>query len=233
MPREYSTSVAERLKISPSGVKEVIRLFADGATVPFIARYRKEATGSLDEVQILAIRTLVNSLKELDARRTSIITALEKNNQLSAELLSRLSSSDSLAELEDLYLPYRPKRKTRAAIAKERGLLPLAEQLFKQAGAPVSIETYLCAGKRDSHSCRRPGGSPSILLPKWSVKTPRRERSCALFSNHRGLVRSTVVAKNRDRGTQVQGLFRPPGAGAAPCRPPFSLPCAGVKHSAC
>ncbi len=206
MPREYSTSVAERLKISPSGVKEVIRLFADGATVPFIARYRKEATGSLDEVQILAIRTLANSLKELDARRTSIITALEKNNQLSAELLSRLNSSDSLAELEDLYLPYRPKRKTRAAIAKERGLLSLAEQLFRQAGAPVSIETYLCAENEIHTPADALAGARDIIAEMVSEDAEARAKLRALFKSQ-GIVRSTVVAKNRDKALKFRDYF--------------------------
>ena len=206
MQREYSTSVAERLQISSSGVKEVLRLFAGGATVPFIARYRKEVTGSLDEVQILAIRTLTDRLKEVDARRASIISALEKNNQLSAQLLSRLTKSDSLAELEDLYLPYRPKRKTRAAIARERGLLPLAEQLFRQTNAPLLIETYL----GEENEVRTPAdalaGARDIIAEMISEDAEARTKLRALFKSQ-GIVRSTVVTKNRDKALKFRDYF--------------------------
>ena len=206
MQRDYSTSVAERLKISPPGVREVLRLFADGATVPFIARYRKEVTGSLDEVQILAIRTLADRLKEVDARRTSIVSALEKNNQLSAELLSRLNKSDSLAEIEDLYLPYRPKRKTRAAIARQRGLLPLAEQLFRQTDAPVSIETYLCEQYEIHTPADALAGARDIIAEMISEDAETRAKLRTLFKS-RGIVRSTVVAKNSDKALKFRDYF--------------------------
>ena len=112
----------------------MVRLLGDGATVPFIARYRKEATGGLDEVQIRAIADRHEYLVELDARRRSVEGELEKQGKLTPELLSRLRAAKTKAELEDLYLPYKPKRRTRGVIAIERGLTPLAELMWSDAG---------------------------------------------------------------------------------------------------
>ncbi len=206
MLRDYSTSVADRLKIIPSRVREVIRLFDDGATVPFIARYRKEVTGSLDEVEILAIRTLTERLKEVDSRRASIISALEKNNLLSDELVSRLNKSESLPELEDLYLPYRPKRKTRAAIAKERGLFLLAEQIFRQPNAPVSTEPYLCKDKEVHTPEEALAGARDIIAEMINEDPQTRSALRALFKS-RGIVRSTVVAKNKEKALKFKDYF--------------------------
>ena len=106
------------------------RLFAEGATVPFIARYRKEATGSLDEVAITTIRDRLLSLAELDQRREAILKSLEERNLLTDELKAAIAGAETLTALEDIYLPYRPKRRTRATIAREKGLEPLADLLF-------------------------------------------------------------------------------------------------------
>ncbi len=206
MLRDYSTSVADRLKISPFGVREVIRLFDDGATVPFIARYRKEVTGSLDEVEILAIRTLTERLKEVDSRRTSIISALQKNNLLSDELLNRLNKSESLPELEDLYLPYRQKRKTRAAIAKERGLLPLAEQILRQPKTSISTEPYLCRDKEVNSPEEALAGARDIIAEIISEDPQTRSALRALFKSQ-GIVRSTVVAKNKEKALKFKDYF--------------------------
>jgi len=134
MQRDYAVSVGHQLSINSSSVKEVNRLLDDGATIPFIARYRKEVTGSLDEVAILAIKNLTDKLAEVDTRREAIITSLEKNSLLSDELLSKLNNAESLCVLEDLYLPHRPKRRTRAAIARERGSSPLPSYYSSRTG---------------------------------------------------------------------------------------------------
>ena len=106
-------------------------MLSDGATVPFIARYRKEATGLLDEVAIAAIRDRLEQLVALDKRRVSIVGSLQERDLLCDELSARLNAAKSLSELEDIYLPYRPKRRTRASIAREKGLEPLAQKLLK------------------------------------------------------------------------------------------------------
>ncbi len=127
--------LAEELTLAPASVAAVVRLMAEGGTVPFIARYRKEATGGLDEVQIRAIGERFEYVTELEARRTSVIDEIKKQGKLTPELLGRLQSVKTKSELEDLYLPYKPKRRTKAVIAMERGLGPLAELMWNQAGA--------------------------------------------------------------------------------------------------
>ena len=118
--------------MQPRQVAATAKLFAEGATVPFIARYRKEATESLDEVAVTSIRERLLSLAELDQRRDAILKSLVERNLLTDELKSAIANSETLTALEDIYQPYRPKLRTRATIAKERGLEPLADILFSQ-----------------------------------------------------------------------------------------------------
>ncbi|MGL4368887.1 MAG: Tex-like N-terminal domain-containing protein, partial [Spirochaetota bacterium] len=122
--------VSKELSIRPQQVKAVADLLAEGATVPFIARYRKEATGELDEVAVIAIRDRLEQLCELDARRETIIASLKEQDKLTPELEKAVMEAATMSKLEDIYLPYRPKRRTRGMIAKEKGLEPLAEAIF-------------------------------------------------------------------------------------------------------
>ncbi|MBN2804681.1 MAG: RNA-binding transcriptional accessory protein [Deltaproteobacteria bacterium] len=124
--------ISEELKIPFNGVKAVVDLLEDGNTVPFIARYRKEATGSLDEVQIRAIEERNIYLVELHKRKEAILESINEQGKLTDELKKAILQAETKSLLEDLYLPYKPKRRTRATIAKERGLLPLAEKILEQ-----------------------------------------------------------------------------------------------------
>ena len=126
----YATIIANRLELNQRQVEKTIELLEQGATVPFIARYRKEATGSLNEVQIAAIRDLLLKLKELDKRREAILQSIEEQGKLTPELRRSLEAAETMTDLEDLYLPYRPKRRTRATIAIEKGLEPLADAIM-------------------------------------------------------------------------------------------------------
>jgi protein Tex len=126
-------SVSKDLGLPPHAVKAVVALLTEGATVPFIARYRKEATGGLDEVAIRNIDERRTYVLELEARRASVLAEIKSQGKLSAGLEGRIRAAATKAELEDLYLPYKPKRRTRAVIAKERGLEPLSELLWAQA----------------------------------------------------------------------------------------------------
>ena len=129
---EHVVKIAQELKLAPVQVKTVAGLFAEGATIPFVARYRKEATGSLDEVALTGIRDRLDQLAELDKRREAILKSLEERNLLTDELKAQVMAADAMPVLEDIYLPYRPKRRTRATIAREKGLEPLAQELLKQ-----------------------------------------------------------------------------------------------------
>src|SRR6478752_3972552 len=125
--------LATELNLPRASVSAVVQLLSESATVPFIARYRKEATGGLDEVQIRNIEERRTYLVEMEARRKSIVSEIRGQGKLTPELEKKLLSAATKAELEDLYLPFKPKRRTRAVIAKERGLEPLAELLWAQA----------------------------------------------------------------------------------------------------
>jgi uncharacterized protein len=132
MDEEHVTMIARELGLEPRQVAATVRLLQEGASIPFIARYRKEATGSLDEVLVATIRDRLRQLRELDTRRASILNSLHERDLLSDELRAQILAAESLAVLEDLYLPHRPKRRTRALVARERGLEPLAAELFAQ-----------------------------------------------------------------------------------------------------
>ncbi len=126
------TLVARKLGLHEWQVENTIRLMDDGATIPFISRYRKEMTGSLDEVQLMHIKEEYVRLKELDARRESVIKSIEEQEKMTPELQNKIESALTMAELEDIYLPFRPKRRTRATIAREKGLEPLASIIMEQ-----------------------------------------------------------------------------------------------------
>ena len=132
MDQKHVVKIAEELKLTPKQVLATASLIGEGATVPFIARYRKEATGSLDELAITTIRDRLQQLRELDKRRESILKSLDERELLTEKLRENILAAQTLAVLEDIYLPYRPKRRTRAMVAKEKGLEPLAFKLFSQ-----------------------------------------------------------------------------------------------------
>lgn len=124
--------IAKRLGLHEWQVENTIRLLDDGATIPFISRYRKEMTGSLDEVKLLHIKDEYTRLKDLDSRRESVIKSIVEQDKMTPQLQEKIESAVTMAELEDLYLPYRPKRRTRATIAREKGLEPLARLIMEQ-----------------------------------------------------------------------------------------------------
>jgi len=135
----HDKTIASELRITSQQVTATVELLDDGATVPFLARYRKEKTGGLDEVIITSIRDRVAQLRELDKRRTAILASLEEQGHLTDELHGQIEAASTMTDLEDLYLPYRPKRRTRATIAKEKGLEPLAHALWAQ-DAQLNVE---------------------------------------------------------------------------------------------
>ncbi len=144
----YNALIAKDISVRQDQVQSVIELLDDGNTIPFISRYRKEKTGSLDEEQIRNISELIDKYRALDDRRTAIISSIEKQEKMTDELRASIDAAMNLNDLEDLYLPYKPKRRTRAMIAKENGLQPLADYILGQAYQPSDpIKTaaeYIC-----------------------------------------------------------------------------------------
>jgi protein Tex len=139
MNQQHILQAAEEMAIQVFQVEGTANLIAEGATVPFIARYRKEMTGSLDEVVITSIRDRLNQLEELDTRKSAILKSLEQHGHITDELKEKVFTASTLAVLEDIYLPYRPKRRTRGTIAREKGLEPLALQILEQKGIDPAI----------------------------------------------------------------------------------------------
>ena len=145
----YAEHIAPALGLRTNQVAATIALLDDKATIPFIARYRKEKTGSLDEVQIAAIADQYARLIELEARKQTILTTIEQQGQLTPELKQQIDECWSATELEDIYLPYKPHKKTRADIAREKGLQPLADRIRKQYPEPIKASDDELQGARD------------------------------------------------------------------------------------
>src|SRR6201999_1577382 len=140
LPSEILLHIAQTLNLPVRGLVAVIELLDDGGTVPFIARYRKEATGNLDEVQIRDIEEKLAYFRELAERRAIVLSSITEQGKLNDELKAKIEATLDKSELEDLYLPYRPKRRTKATMAREKGLEPLAQYLWAQQPAEVSLD---------------------------------------------------------------------------------------------
>src|SRR5882724_2038793 len=141
--KALSTSVllhiSKLLNVPLKGMLAVIGLLDEGATVPFIARYRKEATGNLDEVQIRDVQEKLEYFRELEDRRETVLQSIQEQGKLTAELKAKIEATLEKTELEDLYLPYKPKRRTKASIARDRGLEPLAQFLWDQQPGQIGL----------------------------------------------------------------------------------------------
>jgi uncharacterized protein len=201
--------VAGELGLKVFGVEAVAKLLAGDATVPFIARYRKEVTGSLDEVAVMAIRDRLVQLKELDTRRLAIEKSLGELGKLSDELKVKLAAAGTMAELEDIYLPYRPKRRTRATMAKEKGLEPLAEVLLEQRvevepmveGAKFVDEEKGVATVEDAIA-----GARDIIAERISEEAEIRSRMRELFMT-RGEFVTKVMKGKEEEGAKYENYF--------------------------
>ncbi|MFO7323834.1 MAG: Tex-like N-terminal domain-containing protein, partial [Chloroflexota bacterium] len=143
--RQYDLRIARQLNLQPEQVGAAISLLDSGNTIPFIARYRKEATRSLDEEQLRQLASLLERLRAVDDRRDAIVASIAEQGKLTPELQQKLEAAETLTELEDLYQPFKPKRRTRAGIARERGLQPLADLILQQARPRESAEQIASA----------------------------------------------------------------------------------------
>ncbi len=201
-------TIATELKIKQQQVKAVAELFADGATVPFIARYRKEASGLLDEVAISKIQSRLEQLVNLEKRCQSITTSLTEQNLLSAELEKKLLKAGSLTELEDIYLPYRPKRKTRAAIARQRGLQGLAEILLQQSETNpiVAAQPFINPAKEIATSDAALAGARDIVAEKINEDLEVRRSLRQLFSRE-GEIKAVVIKGKEKDGAKFRDYF--------------------------
>ena len=210
--------VSQELKQSVPAVEAVLSLLEEGSTVPFIARYRKEATGSLDEEVILAISDRYGRLEELEARKKAIRSSLTERGLLTAELEKRIAAASSLAVLEDVYLPFRPKRKTRASMAVQKGLAPLADLLFAQGEEdPALLARPFLSEEREVPSVEEAlQGAQDILAERFSEDGEARRLMRRLFGR-RGRIRSSLARGKEEEGANFRDYFdREEPAAAAP-----------------
>lgn len=200
--------VATELGIAVSQVESTIGLLDEGATIPFISRYRKEMTGSLDEVQVADVRDRMEQLRTLEHRREFILTTIEEQGKMTDELRAKIIAADNILALEDLYLPYKPKRKTRATAAREKGLEPLALKLMEQSNFDVHAEAakYIDAEKGVADADDALDGARDILAEMISEDSETRDMLRKLF-REQGLVRSRVVAGKEDEGEKFRDYF--------------------------
>jgi uncharacterized protein len=209
MNSRYSSLIASELSVSVRQVAATLDLMGEGATIPFIARYRKEATGSLDELQLTQIRDRAVQLEALDKRRESIIGSLAERNLLSDALKAAVEGAQTLAELEDIYLPYRPKRRTRATIAREKGLEPLALLLLEQEAATdplAAAAAYIDAEKGVASAEEALQGARDIIAEKVNEDAQARAQVRDLFLRE-GIISAKVLKDKEEAGAKYRDYF--------------------------
>ena len=197
-------TIASELNLKAQYVKAVIDLLTEGSTIPFIARYRKEITGSMDEVALMAIRDRNEQLVELAARKDAVLKSIEKQEKLTPELAKAIEAATTLAEVEDIYLPYKPKRKTRATAAREKGLEPLAITIFEQKEKDVEAiaATFIDAEKGVASAQEAINGASDIIAEWISENQEARQKIRDLFWNE-GAVESKVI-KSKAESEEAQ-----------------------------
>jgi uncharacterized protein len=213
MNPQHVQTVAKELGLLQKQVETVHELIEKGATVPFIARYRKEATGSLDEIVIRAIRDRSMQMEELGKRRDAVLRSLNKRDLLTPELEQSICSAPNLARLDDLYLPFRPKRRTRATAAREKGLEPLAEHLMEAAKGIVPdfdiferAKDFVDTKKQVSDEYEALSGARDIIAEKANEDARIRQIMRLLFVR-RGKIRSRVIEGKETEGAVYKDYF--------------------------
>jgi uncharacterized protein len=216
MLEKHIVQITKELGLQPRQVAATAVLLEEGATVPFIARYRKERTGELDEVQITTIRDRIEQLETLDKRRESIISSLEERKLLTEELKAKIDTAATLTALEDIYLPYKPRKRTRATIAKELGLEPLSELLWAQdpltdpekEAAPFVGNSVTVDAKTSTVATIAEvlAGARDILAERINDDATARARLRSLYLE-KGVMKSTLVSGKEEEGAKFKDYF--------------------------
>jgi protein Tex len=208
IPAHHVSQIAAELNLAARQVSRTAELLKEGATVPFISRYRKELTGSLDEVQVSQIRDRMAQLEELDKRREAILSSIREQEKLTPELEKAINQARTLAELEDLYLPYRPKRKTRATMAIAKGLEPLAKLIFSQGNFdPEEKALAFIDDEKGVESVEEALAGARDIIAEWvNEDAPARARMRRLFEREAEI--GSRVAKGKEaEGQKYEAYF--------------------------
>ncbi|MDY6793187.1 MAG: Tex family protein [Thermodesulfobacteriota bacterium] len=200
--------IAKEQDLDLKQVQAIVSLLGEGATVPFIARYRKESTGSLDEVAVTAVRDRLNQLNELNNRKETVLKSLEKHGHLTDELHQKVLTAESMAVLEDIYLPYKPKRRTKAVIAKEKGLEPLALMIFEQKGVdPLTEAKAFIDSEKGVDSVEDAlAGARDIMAEMISENDKARASLRNLFFT-KAVIKSRMASGMEEKGAKFSDYF--------------------------
>jgi protein Tex len=206
MNKQQIQIISNTVGVMTHQAQNTINLLDEGGTVPFIARYRKEATGSLDEVQILDIKELWTKLKDADKRREGIIKSIEEQGKMTPELLQKLQNTYHLQELEDLYLPYKQKRKTRASIAIEKGLEPLAKVIFEQKENNISVRAKAFLNDKVANVEEALQGARDIIA-EWVNENVEARNAIRKVFEREAIVYAKVKKNKEEEGAKYRDYF--------------------------
>ena len=204
----YVPKIANELGLSARQIAAAAELLNAGSTVPFIARYRKEVTGGMDEVAVIAVRDRLEQLRDLDARRATILNSLTEQGKLSDELKGKVLAAETMAALEDIYLPYRPKRRTRGMMAREKGLEPLAHKLFDQGEMDPQAEAaaFVSADKGVASADEALAGARDIIAEWVNEDAAARQEIRELFGRE-AVLKSKLVEGKEAEGAKFKDYF--------------------------
>ncbi|MGY0712549.1 Tex family protein [Azospirillum argentinense] len=203
-----SQRIADELSVRESQVASAVKLLDEGSTVPFIARYRKEATGGLDDTQLRTLEERLSYLRELEDRRTAILSSVREQDKLTPELELQIRQADTKTRLEDLYLPYKPKRRTKAQIAREAGLEPLADRLLADPSLQPDAEAagFVSADKGVADVKAALDGARHILVERFGEDAELVGRLRATMAD-KGVVTAKVIEEKRAEGAKFSDYF--------------------------
>lgn len=204
----YISQIANETSLKGWQVEKTISLLQQGSTIPFISRYRKEMTGSLDEVQIATIRDRMQQLEELDKRRETILNSISEQDKLSPELEKQIMEATTLSGLEDLYLPYKPKRKTRATMAVARGLEPLAKILFTQNNMDVEEKAWAYVNEeKEVPDVQAALAGARDIIAEWINEDARARQRIRRLFERKADINCKVAKGKEEEGTKYEAWF--------------------------
>lgn len=206
IPAIFVSLLSESLQLSNMQIRNTVQLLQEGATIPFISRYRKERTGELDETQVSDIKTQYEKLLEIEKRKETILKSIEEQEKLTPELKTRIDNCWNATELEDIYLPYKPKRRTRAEIARENGLEPLAKIIIKQqAGDVLQFAKPFVKDKIESEEAALQGASD--IIAEWVSENEKARNTIRRIFQHEAFISSKVIKGKEEEAQNYRDYF--------------------------
>ena len=208
MSQMHISLIATEHNIPVSGVAAIVALLDEGATVPFISRYRKEQTGSLDEVAVAYVKDRIGKLRDLDKRREAILKSIEEQGKLTDELKKKIDAALTMTELEDIYLPYKPKRKTRGSMAKAKGLEPLAKAIFDQGlGDPEELALKYVNEEKEVKDVEEALQGARDIIAEWVSENAEVRAGLRKLFLDKAVIKSTVMKGKEQEGQKYKDYF--------------------------